>query len=81
MKNAFGGLLNTKRHYTHSWIHETLVDLLCLAKKGDIGEPGGFEPGVFQKIRTFAVQHLIGTPGKIAMQVIFAEATIDRQLA
>ncbi|MBI3766324.1 MAG: DUF362 domain-containing protein, partial [Ignavibacteriales bacterium] len=21
MKNAFGGLLNTKRHYTHSWIH------------------------------------------------------------
>ncbi len=28
MKNAFGGLLNTKRHYTHTWIHETLVDLL-----------------------------------------------------
>ncbi len=26
MKNAFGGLLNTKRHYTHSWIHRTLVD-------------------------------------------------------
>jgi hypothetical protein len=26
-KNAFGGLLNTRRHYTHSWIHETLVDL------------------------------------------------------
>lgn len=28
MKNAFGGLLNEKRHYTHTWIHETLVDLL-----------------------------------------------------
>ncbi len=28
MKNAFGGLLATKRHYTHTWIHETLVDLL-----------------------------------------------------
>jgi len=28
MKNAFGGLLNSKRHYTHTWIHETLVDLL-----------------------------------------------------
>lgn len=28
MKNAFGGLLNTKRHYTHSVIHQTLVDLL-----------------------------------------------------
>jgi uncharacterized protein (DUF362 family) len=23
MKNAFGGLLNTRRHYTHSWIHRT----------------------------------------------------------
>src|SRR5215203_4842950 len=30
MKNAFGGLLNTRRHYTHSWIHETLVDLLAI---------------------------------------------------
>ncbi len=30
MKNAFGGLLNTKRHYTHSHIHETLVDLLAI---------------------------------------------------
>lgn len=28
MKNAFGGLLGTKRHWTHSVIHETLVDLL-----------------------------------------------------
>lgn len=33
MKNAFGGLLNTKRHYTHSWIHETLVDLLVIQKE------------------------------------------------
>ena len=32
MKNAFGGLLNTKRHYTHSVIHETLVDLLAIQK-------------------------------------------------
>ncbi len=30
MKNAFGGLLNTRRHYTHTWIHETLVDLLAV---------------------------------------------------
>ncbi|MFZ6029625.1 MAG: DUF362 domain-containing protein [Chloroflexota bacterium] len=28
MKNAFGGLLGRKRHWTHSVIHETLVDLL-----------------------------------------------------
>lgn len=33
MKNAFGGLLNTKRHYTHTWIHETLVDLLQIQKE------------------------------------------------
>lgn len=28
MKNAFGGLIGRKRHWTHSVIHETLVDLL-----------------------------------------------------
>src|SRR5262245_35410148 len=33
MKNAFGGLLNEKRHYTHSVIHETLVDLLHIQKE------------------------------------------------
>jgi uncharacterized protein (DUF362 family) len=33
MKNAFGGLLNTKRHYTHSWIHRTLVDLLAIQRE------------------------------------------------
>jgi len=33
LKNAFGGLLNTRRHYTHSWIHDTLVDLLAIQKE------------------------------------------------
>lgn len=33
MKNAFGGLLNTRRHYTHSVIHETLTDLLTIQKE------------------------------------------------
>ncbi len=33
MKNAFGGLLNTKRHYTHSHIHQTLVDLLAIQRE------------------------------------------------
>ncbi|MBM4397555.1 MAG: DUF362 domain-containing protein [Deltaproteobacteria bacterium] len=33
MKNAFGGLLSTRRHYTHSVIHETLVDLLAIQKE------------------------------------------------
>ncbi len=39
MKNAFGGLLSKYRHYTHSWIHETLVDLLSLQKE--------IHPGIF----------------------------------
>ena len=30
MKNAFGGLLNEHRHWTHPVIHETLVDLLMI---------------------------------------------------
>ena len=39
MKNAFGGLLATKRHYCHSVIHETLVDLLAIQKE--------IHPGIF----------------------------------
>ncbi len=39
MKNAFGGLLNTKRYYTHTWIHKTLVDLLAIQKE--------IHPGIF----------------------------------
>ncbi len=30
MKNAFGGLLSERRHWTHAHIHETLVDLLMI---------------------------------------------------
>lgn len=33
MKNAFGGLLTSRRHYTHSVIHETLNDLLAIQKE------------------------------------------------
>ena len=39
MKNAFGGLLNRKRHWTHSVIHETLVDLLNIQQE--------IHPGIF----------------------------------
>ena len=39
MKNAFGGLLHLKRHWTHSVIHETLVDLLIIQKE--------IHPGIF----------------------------------
>lgn len=33
MKNAFGGLLNERRHWTHPVISETLCDLLMIQKK------------------------------------------------
>lgn len=33
MKNAFGGLLDNRRHYCHSRIHETLVDLLAIQQE------------------------------------------------
>ena len=39
MKNAFGGLLNENRHWTHSVIHETLGDLLAIQKE--------IHPGLF----------------------------------
>jgi len=39
MKNAFGGLLHRDRHWTHSVIHDTLVDLLMIQQ--DI------HPGIF----------------------------------
>ncbi len=39
MKNAFGGLLHRNRHWTHSVIHETLVDLLTIQQE--------IHPGMF----------------------------------
>ena len=39
MKNAFGGLLHYRRHWTHSQIHETLVDLLTIQQE--------IHPGIF----------------------------------
>jgi uncharacterized protein (DUF362 family) len=39
MKNAFGGLLHRERHWTHSVIHDTLVDLLMIQQE--------IHPGIF----------------------------------
>jgi uncharacterized protein (DUF362 family) len=33
MKNAFGGLLSERRHWTHAVIHETVVDLLAIQRE------------------------------------------------
>jgi uncharacterized protein (DUF362 family) len=58
MKNAFGGLLHRNRHWTHSVIHDTLVDLLMIQQ--DI------HPGVFAVMDgTFAGDG----PGPRAMRV------------
>ncbi len=58
MKNAFGGLLHRNRHWTHSVIHETLVDLLMIQQ--DI------HPGLFAVMDgTFAGDG----PGPRAMRV------------
>ncbi|MBL8095386.1 MAG: DUF362 domain-containing protein [Anaerolineales bacterium] len=39
MKNAFGGLLHRNRHWTHSVIHDTLIDLLMIQQE--------IHPGLF----------------------------------
>jgi len=39
IKNAFGGLLDNRRHYCHSRLHEALVDLLAIQKE--------IHPGLF----------------------------------
>lgn len=39
MKNAFGGLLHRNRHWTHAYIHDTLVDLLTIQQE--------IHPGIF----------------------------------
>ncbi|GBE15772.1 MAG TPA: DUF362 domain-containing protein [Proteobacteria bacterium] len=39
IKNSFGGLLKTVRHYAHKYIHEVLVDLLIMQKE--------LHPGIF----------------------------------
>jgi uncharacterized protein (DUF362 family) len=33
MKNAFGGLLSERRHWTHAVIHQTVVDLLAIQQE------------------------------------------------
>ncbi|MGD8396044.1 MAG: DUF362 domain-containing protein [Candidatus Eiseniibacteriota bacterium] len=58
MKNAFGGLLHRQRHWTHSVIHETLVDLLMIQKE--------IHPGIL----AVTDGHVIGSgPGPRCMQI------------
>jgi len=79
MKNAFGGLLNSKRHYTHSVIHETLVDLLTIQKEihsGLFGVADGTTCGNGPGPRTMfpVVKNLIMASGDcVAMDAVAAK--------
>lgn len=65
MKNAFGGLLRDNRHWTHSVIHETLVDLLAIQKE--------IHPGLFAVMDgTFAGRG----PGPRAMEPVLANTIL-----
>ncbi len=58
MKNAFGGLLHRQRHWTHSVIHETLVDLLMIQQE--------IHSGIF----AVTDGHVVGSgPGPRCMEV------------
>jgi len=79
MKNAFGGLLFEKRHWTHSVIHETLVDLLAIQKE--------IHPGIFAVMDgTFAgdgpgprcmvphvANYILASPDMVAIDAVAAK--------
>jgi uncharacterized protein (DUF362 family) len=79
MKNAFGGLLSKYRHYTHTWIHETLVDLLAIQKE--------IHPGIFavmdgttagdgagpRTIRPVAKNILLASADQVAIDAVAAK--------
>src|SRR5690606_35536090 len=79
MKNAFGGLLNTKRHYSHSWIHRTLVDLLAIKKEIHTGlfaimdgTTAGHDPGprtMFPVIKDY----MLASEDQVAIDAVAAK--------
>lgn len=79
MKNAFGGLLNEKRHWTHSVIHETLVDLLTIQKeihKGIFavmdGTFVGDGPGP-RAMRPYVKGYILASSDQVAIDAISAK--------
>ena len=79
MKNAFGALLDKSRHYCHSRIHETLVDLLRIQKEiqaGTIaiadGTTAGSGPG--PRTMTPVVKNvLIASADQVAIDAVSAK--------
>ncbi|HEY3346642.1 MAG TPA: DUF362 domain-containing protein [Nitrospirota bacterium] len=79
MKNAFGGLLHEKRHWTHSVIHETLVDLLTIQKEihGGIfavmdGTFAGDGPGPRCMV-PFVKDYIIASSDQVAIDAVSAK--------
>jgi len=79
MKNAFGGLLNTRRRYTHSWIHETLVDLLAIQKEIHSGvfavmdgTLAGNGPGP-RTMRPVETDYLLASADQVAIDAVAAK--------
>lgn len=77
MKNAFGGLLSRKRHYTHSYIHETLVDLLAIQKEIHTGlfalmdgTTAGNGPGPRTMKPMFNTDILLGSSDQVAIDSV-----------
>ena len=79
MKNAFGALLDKSRHYCHSQIHETLVDLLRIQQEiqaGTIaiadGTTAGSGPG--PRTMTPVVKNLlIASEDQVAIDAVTAK--------
>ncbi|MEJ2649214.1 MAG: DUF362 domain-containing protein [Sedimentisphaerales bacterium] len=79
MKNAFGGLLNRKRHYTHSVIHKTLVDLLTIQKEihsgiftvmdGTVAGDGAGPRTMFPKVKNY----MLASADSVAIDSISAK--------
>ncbi|MGE5543813.1 MAG: DUF362 domain-containing protein [Bacillota bacterium] len=79
MKNAFGGLLNTRRHYTHSWIHETLVDLLKIQYEIHTGifavmdgTTAGNGPGP-RTLKPVTANYLLASADQVAIDAVSAK--------
>jgi len=79
MKNAFGGLLTTRRHHSHRLIHEVLVDLLAIQKEIHTGifavmdgtvSGDGAGPRAMTPVET---NHILASQDQVAIDAISAK--------
>jgi uncharacterized protein (DUF362 family) len=79
MKNAFGGLLDKERHRTHSWIHDTLVDLLAIQQEIHAGlfavmdaTTAGDGPGP-RTLRPVIKDYMLASADQVAIDAVAAK--------